>query len=146
MNAKESPSASTSFNVPSLVFQWLFYFSPLFCFSASFSFQFRRFSFCFSIPFLFSSASPFLFFNVLPFFQPKILFQPKTFFSPRYFFSPKISPCLWFSASFLSFNVLPFSPSLVQPSIFKAIKNSSFGSVYPRPNILSSCFTFLLFE
>ena len=138
MNAKESPSASTSFSVPSLVFFFFFFLSfllqRLFFFSVSaLVFLLQRLTFFFSL-------------DVLPFFQPKILFQPKTFFSPRYFFSPKISPCLWFSASFLSFNVLPFSPSLVQPSIFKAIKNSSFGSVYPRPNILSSCFTFLLFE
>ena len=125
MNAKESPSASTSFSVPSLL-QHLFFFSVLVLF-----FLLQR-------PLFFSPALTFFFsFDVLPFFQPKILFQPKTFFSPRYFFNPKISPCLWFSASFfssfsthlllfflfsasfLSFNVLPFSPSLVQPSIFQ---------------------------
>ena len=88
------------------------------------------------------SVQPKTFFST----QKQFSLQPKMFFSPRYFFSPKISPCLWFNASFFSFNMLPFSPSLVQPSIFKAIKKSSFGSVYPRPNILSSCFTFLLFE
>ena len=83
-------------------------------------------------------------------FSPKPFFQPKTFSSPRYFFSlfvvQRLLLFFFCSATFLSFNVLPFSPSLVQPSIFKTIKKSSFGSVYPRPNILSSCFTSLLFE
>ena len=138
---------------------------PLFFFlySAPVSLFFRRVALYFSTQYTFFSAQ-----NV--FASAQNLFQSKTFFSP------KISPCLWFSpkpfsvqnifqpknlslfvvqclllfvlfsASFLSFNVLPFSPSLVQPSIFKAKKKSSFGSVYPRPSILSSCFTSLLFE
>ena len=161
---------------PPFLLQHLFFFSvsalffllqrPLFFL---FLFLFRRFSFYFSIPFLFfffffSSPHFFFSFDVLPFFQPKILFQPKTFFNPRYFFSPKISPRLWFSASFFSsfsaplFFLLMCCPFSSAPLFFcaclllyslptsKAIKISSFGSVYPRPNILSNCFTSLLFE
>ena len=69
--------------------------------------------------------------------QPKtFLLPPKTFFSsvqnlfqfsPKPFFSPKrlfvvqrLILFFLFSASFLSFNVFPFSPSLVQPSFVRS--------------------------
>ena len=93
-----------------------------------FSVQPSFFLFCFSTHFLLLCTflfQPSLFsflFDVLPFFfQPKILFQPKTFFSPR------ISPCLWFSASFLL--CVPLSLLLFLANFF-----------------FSSCFTSLLFE
>ena len=161
---KRSCSASIQFNTLSsfllqlhtffffFFFFSLFLFQRTFCFLFSTSFLLSLFSVCFSF---LQTCCPLFFNPKYLFFQLKMfLLQPKTFFSPKRF-SPKnlslfvvqrLLLFFLFSGSFLSFNVLPFSPSLVQPSIFKAIKKSSFGSVYPRPSILSSCFTSLLFE
>ena len=104
--------------------------TSLFYFSTSFSFQFWRSSFCFRVP-TFSSALTFSFLLVCC-----------HFFSPKYFFSPKISPCLWFSASFslflfsapffflfflpffsaFSHYVLPFFSLSVEPKTFFSSK------------------------
>ena len=124
-----------------------------------------------SLPFSVSVSAPlllflpaFLFFSthVCPFFQPKnILFNPKqfslwpkniflaqTFFNPNVFqfFSPNVFASvqpLFSSSSFFCFILFWFNPlfSLSAPPFFLF-----FSSVYPRPNILSSCFTSLLFE
>ena len=122
MNAKESPSASTGFSVPSLVFRCLF------CFSASFSFQFRRFSFCFSVPFFFSSASLFLFFRCVSLFfsvqntfSTQNVFQPKILFSPKHFSAQKSLPvCGSAPPSFLLFFLFHhfFFPSSVFSAYF----------------------------
>ena len=125
--------------------------------------------------FSFSSCLSFLFSSRVPFFSaPKHSFQPKTilssaqkhFFQPKrfcpnvfQFFSPNISAQTFFSfflaqTFLLQFNLfslllffcfilfwfsLLFSLSVPPFILF-------FRSVYPRPNILSSCFTSLLFE
>ena len=120
-----------------------------------FLFLFQRlFFFCFSLSFLFSSR--------VPFFQPKnILFSPKQFsLQPKnIFFSPNVfqpksflvflqPKCFLLQFSdyslllFFCFILFWFSPlfSISAPPFFLF-----FSSVYPRPNILSSCFTSLLF-
>ena len=146
-------------------------FSTLSLFQPSFSFSFHAahfFFFFFLFPgqpplflLLFSSSAPLFFFlffcfiplslvslssfllDVLPFFyQPKILFfSPSVFqfFSLNVFAS--VQPL--FSSSFFYFILFWSSPlfSLSAPPFFLF-----FSSVYPRPNILSSCFTSLLFE
>ena len=139
------------------LFSTLFLFQPFF-----FSFFQRRTSLSFSVSCIRRCCSaPALFFFsfcVLPFiFQPKILFfQPKnTFFNPKRFcFSPKlfsvqpktfffVSVQPLFSSSFFCFILFWFSPlfSLSAPPFFLF-----FTSVYPRSNVLFSCFTSLLFE
>ena len=139
--------------------------APFFCFS-----RFLFFFFLFSAAHLFffsvscfprcCSAPALLFFSfcVLPFiFQPKIrLFQPKRFSAPKHFFLPKTffssAQNVFFffssSATLLFFFFLLYS-FLVQPSFFSLLAPPFFlffSSVYPRPNILFSCFTSLLFE
>ena len=148
MNAKGTPSASASFSVPVSCFSVSFLLQCSFLFwSALFSFFCSPFpvppfsSFCFLV------QSLFLFFlvHVFPLFSPKTFLnpkhfsvQPKTFFSSaqNLFFSPKrfcfksptccsfkFSPPFFFCACLL----LSFLPTS------KAIKKSSFSSVYPRP-------------
>ena len=145
---------------PLSYFSVSFLLQPPFLFSsASFSFQFQRLFLSASTPpLLFSSASLFLFFRCVALFlaqntfsaqnvfQPKILFQPKTFFSPKnlsLFVVQRLLLFFLFSASFLSFNVLPFFPSLVQPSIFQPKKNSLFSpkpfSVQPKTFFFCAC-------
>ena len=105
-------------------------------------------------PTLFSSP---LFFSlgVLPsIFSPKYFFQPKnTFFSSkRFYFSPKLfllQPKTFFSSATLLFFFFLLYSFLVQPSLFSLSAPPFFlffSSIYPRPNILFSCFTSLLFE
>ena len=149
------------------LFNTLFLFQPFSFFSASTP-LFSSF-FCFCFPRCCSAPTLFFFsFCVLPFiFQPKILlfqpkhfsaFQPKnTFFPPKtfllqpktffssaqnvFFFFFPVQPL--FSSSFFCFILFWFSPlfSLSAPPFFLF-----FSSVYPRPNVLFSCFTSLLFE
>ena len=97
----------------------------------------------------------FLFFRcVALYFQPKVLFSAQNDFASAqnvfasaqnfFCFSPKLfSVQPLFSSSFFCFILFWFSPlfSLSAPPFFLF-----FSSVYPRPNILSSCFTSLLFE
>ena len=118
-------------------------------FSAPSLFQPSLFSFSAAPPFflLFFSVPLFLFSFVLSLLVQPSIFQPKTVLSPKpktfCFKSPNVllllvQPLFSVPALFLSkFFSLPTS---------KAIKKSSFGSIYPSPNILSSCFTSLLFE
>ena len=122
----------------------LFWSAPLFScsvFQCPFSFQFRCSLFCFSVPH-FSPALLFLFFRCVAlyfsaqntFFSPNV-FQPKRFFT---------------SATLLFFFFLLYS-FLVQPSFFFISVSVLlfflfFSSIYPSPNVLSSCFTSLLFE
>ena len=93
----------------------------------------------------FSAQTFFSFSAQKHFFQPKtFLLQPKTFFSSAqnvFFFFFPVQPL--FSSSFFCFILFWFSPlfSLSAPPFFLF-----FSSVYPRPNVLFSCFTFLLFE
>ena len=138
--------------------------APFFCFNLFLSFFQRRTSsfFCFCFPCCCSApALSFFSFGVLPFlFQPKILlFQAKRFSAQNVFasaqnffqFSPKRFFFFFFSsaATLLFFFFLLYS-FLVQPSFFFLFQHFLFflffSSVYPRPNILSSCFTSLLFE
>ena len=122
MNAKETPSASTSFSVPVPCFSVSFLLQRPFLFwSALFSFFCSPFpvppfsSFCFLVQPLF------LFFlvHVLPFFSPKTFLnpkhfsvQPKTFFSLAqnifFFFQFSHSSLLLFSALFFSGSALFF--------------------------------------
>ena len=148
------------------------YSAPFFCFSLFFFFfSFQRctplFLFCFLFPtLLFCSSPPFLFFLcvALYFSAQNTSFSAQTFFSPKTLFSAQnvfASAQNFFQFSpkhfFFFFPVQPlFSSSffllysfLVQPSFFSLSAPPFFlffSSVYPRPNILSSCFTSLLFE
>ena len=141
---KRSHSTSVQFSIPSsfllLFFFFSFLVSTLFCSSPLFLFSFGA-PFCFSVPH-FSPALLFLFFRCVAlyfsaqntFFSPNV-FQPKSFFT---------------SATLLFFFFLLYS-FLVQPSFFFISVSGLlfflfFSSIYPRPNVLSSCFTSLLFE
>ena len=133
-NSLFQPSLSFCFNAS-------FFFSSLLVSASlllqpSFSFQFRR-SLTFLQPSLFSFLLVSLYFSA----QNTFFFSPNVFqfFSPNVFAS--IQPL--FSSSFFCFILFWFSPpfSLSAPPFFLF-----FSSVYPRPNILSSCFTSLLFE
>ena len=117
---------------------------------AFFFFSVSALSFLLQCPSLFSSPHFFLFFWLPFIFQPKILFfSPNVFqfFSPNVFqfFNPNVFASVQplFSSSFFCFILFLFNPlfSLSAPPFFLF-----FSSVYPRPNILSSCFTSLLFE
>ena len=120
---------------------------PFFCFSPLFLFNFGA-------PFLLQRPSPFVqpslfLFVRLPFiFQSKILFFSPNFFQPKCFlvFQPKRFCFSSTTVLFFFFFALFFSGSalffLFQCLLFFLF----FSSVYPRPNILSSCFTSLLFE
>ena len=165
---KKKNAQKISFSLYSV--QHPFFFSPSFLLvSASFLFflllfqrpSFRFFLLLFSAPPFFLFLPAFLFFSVhvCPFFQPKdILFSPKTFFSTQTFLPKRFNPnvfqfflaqmfLLQFSLSslllFFCFILFWFKLlfSLSVPPFFLF-----FSSVYPRPNILSSCFTSLLFE
>ena len=137
----------------------LFQLSFSFNFSASFfcffSFGQRPF-FCFSPLFLFFLCVALYFsaqntsFSAQTFFSPKTLFSAQNVFasaqnffqfSPKRFFFLSVQPL--FSSSFFYFILFWFSPlfSLSVPPFFLF-----FSSVYPRPNVLFSCFTSLLFE
>ena len=137
------------------LFNTLFLFQPFYFFlSAPHLFLFL---FLFSL-LLFCSSPFFLFFwcVALSFSAQNTSFSGQTFFSPKRFcFNPKL---FYF---FLFFIFFQFSHSslllffllysfLVQPSFFFLFQHFLFflffSSVYPRPNILSSCFTSLLFE
>ena len=148
------------FSVPALFFFFFQRYTSL----PFFLFLFQRLSFfCFSLSFLFSSR--------VPFFQPKnILFSPKQFsLQPKnIFFSPNVfqpksflvflqPKCFLLQFSdyslllFFCFILFWFSPlfSLSAPPFFSPLAPPLFlffSSVYPRPNILFSCFTSLLFE
>ena len=134
--------------------------APFFCFNLFLSFFQRRTSsfFCFCFPCCCSApALSFFSFGVLPFlFQPKILlFQAKRFSAQNVFASAQNFFLFFFfiffqfshSSLLLFFLLYSF---LVQPSFFFLFQHFLFflffSSVYPRPNILSSCFTSLLFE
>ena len=136
----------------------LFQPSLSFSFSAAvlflFLFLFQHHFFFFFLPFFSFQLTCALFFSPKTFFstQNNSLFSPKTFFSAQTFFSfsaflqPKHF-LLQFNHSslllFFCFILFWLSPlfSLLAPPFFLF-----FSSVYPRPNILSSCFTSLLFE
>ena len=150
---KRSRSTSVQFSTPSSFFYFLV--SALFCFSPLFLFSFGApFSASASLTFSFLLVCCPLLFSPKYFFSPNF-FQPKnTFFSPKRFcFSPKrfsvqpktffFSSVPLFSSCFFWFILFWFSPlfSFSAPPFFLF-----FSSVYPRPNILSSCFTSLLFE
>ena len=123
----------------------LFWSAPLFScsvFQCPFSFQFRCSLFCFSVPH-FSPALLFLFFRcvALYFSAQKTFFSPNVFQPKRFCFN---------SATLLFFFFLLYS-FLVQPSFFFISVSVLlfflfFSSIYPSPNVLSSCFTSLLFE
>ena len=118
MNAKESPSASTSFSIPSLL-QHLFFFS-ISCFPRCCS----------------ASALFFFSFCVLPFiFQPKILlFQPKRFcFSPKPF---SVQPTPLFQPLFVLFQPFFFLFNASFSSFFFSA-SFSFSCQLPRPKIFS---------
>ena len=118
MNAEESPSASTSFSVPSL-FQSSFCFNPLFfslvplfffSWSVLFSpfFLFSRASLSFFLFFWFSLSFFFFSVHMLPFFLAQNLFQ----FSPKpFFFFFLVQPSFFFFFSFSAFFPFPFSAS-----------------------------------
>ena len=122
--------------------------APLFLFSfgafisASMSlFFFFSWSALFSLFVLFSSTSLFFFFVFLV--QPLFLFfsvHVLPFFSAQKLFFFSAQNLFQFSAT-LSFS-LSLSLFFFQRFLFFLF----FSSVYPRPNILSSCFTSLLFE
>ena len=154
------PSFSFSFNAAPLFFFFCFYFSASFFFFAS-AFLFFSIHVCpFFQPknilfnpkqFSLQPKNNFLSPNVFQFFSPNIFqffFSPNVFqfFSPNIFLQPKRF-LLQFShyslLLFFYFILFWFSPlfSLSAPPFFLF-----FSSVYPRPNILSSCFTSLLFE
>ena len=140
-------------------------FSTLSLFQPSFSFSFSAAHFFFvsvswlaapfSSPLFFQPSFSFLQVSCPLFFSPNV-FQPKnTFFNPKRFcFSPKlfsvqpktfffVSVQPLFSSSFFCFILFWFNPLffLSAPHIFLF-----FSSIYPRPNVLFSCFTSLLFE
>ena len=133
--------------------------APFFCFSLFLFFQLQRryslpfFVFVFHAAILLQPSFSFLFVCCPLFFSPKYfffspnifqLFSPKTlFFRPkRFFFFSSSATLLFFFFLFYSF--------LFQTSFFFSLSVPPFflffSSVYPRPNILSSCFTSLLFE
>ena len=148
--------------------------APFFCFSLFLFFQLQRryslpfFVFVFHAAVLLQPSFSFLFVCCPLFFSPKYfffspnifqLFSPKTlFFRPKRFcFSPKlfsVQPKTFFfffsSSATLLFFFFLFYSFLVQTSFFFSLSVPPFflffSSVYPRPNILSSCFTSLLFE
>ena len=133
-------------------------FQPSFSFSFNASFFFS--SLLVSTPlFLFRFPVPFFFLvSVLPFLlqRPSLFSSPPfsflqvccpLFFSLKYFFQPKR---FFTSATLLFFFFLLYS-FLVQPSFFFISVSGLlfflfFSSIYPSPNVLSSCFTSLLFE
>ena len=165
---KRSRSASIQFSTPSSFLLLFFLFQRLFsffcfCFSAP---LFAFFCFCFlHLLFFFFFLSFFSFqFTCALFFSPKTFFlAQKHFFQPKHFcpnvFQPKrfnpnvfqfflaqmfllqfsLSSLLLFFCFILFWFKLLFSLSVPPFFLF-------FSSVYPRPNILSSCFTSLLFE
>ena len=158
---KRSRSASVQFSTPSSFLLLFFLFQRLFSF---FCFCFQRPSlFLFSASFcFFSSCLSFLFSSHMPLFSAqKHSFQPKTIFSSaqKHFFSPNVFQPKSFSVFqpkrfcfnsatllfffFSCFILFWFSHlfSLSMPPFFLF-----FSSVYPRLNILSSCFTSLLFK
>ena len=156
-NSLFQPSLSFSLSA-AILFLFLFMFSTLlFCSSPLFLFFFECCPLFFSPKHFFFSPNVFQLFSPNVFQPQNTFFQPKTFFSPLHFICGSVPP------SFLPFQC-PFSFALMccpfssTPLFFcaclllcslptsKAIRKSSFGSVYPRPNILSSCFTSLLFE
>ena len=107
-----------------------------------------------ALTFFFSFGCPLFFSPKYFFFSPNV-FQPKRFSAQMFFsfsaqmffsfFSPNVFASVQplFSSSFFCFILFWFSPlfSLSAPPFFLF-----FNFVYPRPNILSSCFKSLLFE
>ena len=135
------PSFSFSFNASFFFSSLLVYASLiLFCFPAPFFFLVLALPFLLQRPSLFSS-SPFSFLQVCCplIFSPKYFLQPKCFSAQKHFFQFSYSSLLLFSALFFSGSALFF---LFQCLFFFVF----FSFVYPRPSILSSCFTSLLFE
>ena len=127
-----------------------FFFSFLFCFQLTFFISVQRLLLLllFSFPFTCLQLLTSSFLQTCCSFKFSLLFfQPKTILSPKYFFSFSVQTfLLQFSHSsllFFYFILFWFSPlfSLSAPPFFLF-----FSSVYPRPNILSSCFTSLLFD
>ena len=149
-----SASALFSFVLCSALFLSFLLFQPsfLFLFSATILFSVQR---CF---FFFFFSTPFLV-KHLPFVSFRASFSlsscSPTFLkaSPKLVVAQKAQNVLLqkpqrvapFSSAPL-FCSSPFSFQFFSLPTSKAIKKSSFGSIYPRPNILSSCFTSLLFE
>ena len=134
---RRSRSASVQFSTPSFLLVSTSSLFFLLLFSAPLFVSFLRQLFLF-----FSSWFSFLFSSCVPFFSAqKHSFQPKTILSSGQTF------LLQFSHSslllFFCFILFWFSHlfSLSAPPFFLF-----FSFVYPRPNILSSCFTYLLFE
>ena len=117
---------------PFLLFVFLLY---SFVFKASFFFSSRHVA-------LFLSAQNLFYFSPKPFFSPKtFLLQSKILFQ----FSPKISPCLWFSASFLFLFFPPFFSafshyvlSFFSPSVQLKTFFSCFMSLYLSKSSFSS--------
>ena len=137
------PSFSFSFNASFFFSSLLVYASLiLFCFPVPFFFSVSVLPFLLQRPSLFSS-SPFSFLQVCCplIFSPKYFLQPKCFSAQKHFFQFSYSSLILFSALFFSGLALFFSFQFWRSFFFLF-----FSSVYPRPNILSSCFTSLLFE
>ena len=136
------PSFSFSFNA-SFFFSSLLVSTPLFlfCFPVPFFFLVSVLPFLLQRPSLFSSP-PFSFLQVCcPLFSAQNTFFSPNVFQPKRFFT---------SATLLFFFFLLYS-FLVQPSFFFISVSGLlfflfFSSIYPSPNVLSSCFTSLLFE
>ena len=126
-NSLFQPSLSFSFSA-AILFLFLFlFFTLLFCSSP-------LFLFFLCVALYFSAQNTF--FSAQTFFSPKTLFSAQNLFF--FFFQFSHSSLLLFSALFFSGSALF---SLSAPPFFLL-----FSSVYPRPNVLFSCFTSLLFE
>ena len=165
-NSLFSPLCSAPFFCFSLFFLFFFFFFSAPHTSFSFLFPVSHAAVLLQLSFSFLFVCCPLFFSPKYFFFSPNVFQPKnTFFSPKRFcFSPKLFFnsaqnvfLFFFIFYFFIFSVQPlFSFSffllysfLVQPSFFSLSALPFFlffSSIYPRPNILSSCFTSLLFE
>ena len=135
-SAHTTVSASFCFVSAFFLFVGSVFSAPFFLFQPFFSFPSAP-AFLFSSAPLFSSSffSAFLFFSVhvLPFFQPKTILssaQNLFQFSPKHFFQKPQ-------------HVAPFSST---PLFFCACLLLSFLPTSKAKNILSRCFTFLLFE
>ena len=114
MNAKESPSSSTSFSVSYLLQRPFFFFSFL-PWSAC-----RLSLFLFSAYFSFSS-------DVLPFFSPSV--EPKTFFSSAQHISFFFLFCSVFSSLFFYFSSAPPFVAFVQLAFHFSLAPHFFFSI-----------------
>ena len=103
---KRSRSAFVQFSTPFFFFFFFFFpISVFFCFSTPFVFcSMPLFFFLYSAPVsLFFRRVALYFSTQYTFFSAQNVFaSAQNLFQSKTFFSPKISPCLWFSASFFS--------------------------------------------